>query len=182
VILSWKAPPGTKPLLTRTHGEVERRIVPDVDGYRDKHVQPGATYVYTVRLEGIEGSERSISVTLDTTTTVAPPPPRPAPPPAAPSGSVSELVLRREDDFLVTATWNWPPGTTEVFVAWDASPPASATSAAGGRKVTNTRYEIDGGAELDGVRPGMHLAVFSGSRSPSGQLTWSNEATRAVAP
>ena len=68
------------------------------------------------------------------------------------------------------ATWTWPEGTTEVFVAWDRTPPTSATSAPGGRKITNTRYQIDGGAALDGVPPGAHIAVFTGSALGSGNF------------
>ena len=74
------------------------------------------------------------------------------------------------------ATWTWPEGTTEVFVAWDQTPPTSATGAPGGRKITNTRYEIDGGAALDGVPPGAHIAVFTGTRSAAGTLEWSVDA------
>ena len=74
------------------------------------------------------------------------------------------------------ATWAWPEGTTEVFVAWDRTPPTSATSAPGGRKITNTRYQIDGGAALDGVPAGAHIAVFTGSRSAAGTLEWSVDA------
>jgi hypothetical protein len=108
-------------------------------------------------IDGDPGSARSISVT-----------PKPA---------VSELAARRLPDGRVEATWTWPPGITEVFVAWGDTPPASA---AVGRKVTNTRYEIDGGAMLEGVPPGAHLAVFAGTRSPAGELQWSVDAPAAA--
>ena len=102
--------------------------------------------------------------------------PTDAPPAAAGGPAVSELVVRRRGDGRVEATWTWPEGTTEVFVAWDSTPPTSATSAPGGRKITNTRYEIDGGAALDGVPAGAHIAVFTGTRSAAGTLEWSVDA------
>ena len=166
VVLSWRAPDGAKLTLTRSRDDVTRTISPDHDGYVDRKVQAGATYEYTVTIDGVEGSERSTTVTVPTDAPVASP--------GAPG--VSELVVRRRDDGRVEATWNWPEGTTEVFVAWGGTPPTSATSAPGGRKVTNTRYEIDGGAALDGVPPGSHIAIFTGTRSPAGTLEWSVEA------
>ncbi len=153
VVLTWSAPEGARLVLTRTRGDVRRTIRPDHDGYVDRHVELGATYEYTVEVEGVAASARSVTVT-----------PKPA---------VSELVVRRREDGRVEATWTWPPGTTEVFVAWGQQPP---TSAAVGRKVTNTRYEIDGGAVLDGVPAGAHIAVFTGTRSASGNVEWSVEA------
>ena len=108
----------------------------------------------------MEGSERSATVTVPTD----------APPAATGGPAVSELVVRRRDDGRVEATWTWPEGTTEVFVAWDRTPPTSATSAPGGRKITNTRYQIDGGAALDGVPPGAHIAVFTGTPLGSGNF------------
>ena len=57
--------------------------------------------------------------------------PTDAPPAAAGGPAVSELVVRRRGDGRVEATWTWPEGTTEVFVAWDSTPPTSATSAPG---------------------------------------------------
>ena len=45
--------------------------------------------------------------------------PTDAPPAATGGPAVSELVVRRRGDGRVEATWTWPEGTTEVFVAWD---------------------------------------------------------------
>jgi hypothetical protein len=56
-------------------------------------------------------------------------------------------------------TWTWPDGITEVVLAWQlGSPPVVATDGEH-RKVTNTRYQIDAGAQLP---PGddLHVAVF----------------------
>jgi hypothetical protein len=166
VVLSWRAPEGATLTLTRRRDDVTRTISPDHDGYVDRKVQAGATYEYTVALDGVEGSERSTTVTV------------PADAPSTPG--VSELVVRRRDDGRVEATWAWPEGTTEVFVAWDRTPPTSATGAPGGRKVTNTRYQIDGGAALEGVPPGAHIAVFTGRRSAAGTLDWSVDAPPAA--
>ena len=122
VVLSWKAPAGATVLLTRRRDDVTRTISPDPDGYVDRKVQAGATYEYTVSLDGVEGSERSATVTVPDATRRPPPTSGPA---------VSELVVRRREDGRVEATWTWPEGTTEVFVAWDRTPPTSATSAPG---------------------------------------------------
>jgi hypothetical protein len=61
--------------------------------------------------------------------------------------------------------WDWPTGCTEVTVAWrtDAPPDAASDPAAGSRKVTNTRYTIDGGFALPPDRP-LHVAVFACTR------------------
>ncbi len=61
--------------------------------------------------------------------------------------------------------WDWPPGCTEVLLAWrsDGPPAHPFDLAAQTRKVTNTRYEIDGGAALPPERP-LHLAVFAATR------------------
>nr|MDT0666569.1 hypothetical protein [Micromonospora sp. DSM 115978] len=57
--------------------------------------------------------------------------------------------------------WRWPEGCTEMMVVWrsDAPPLAADDPAAQGQKVTNTRYEINGGVAVPGVRP-LHVAVF----------------------
>ncbi|MBW3640498.1 MAG: hypothetical protein KY451_11730 [Actinobacteria bacterium] len=62
--------------------------------------------------------------------------------------------------------WDWPPGCTEVLLAWrsDGPPLHPYDPAAQTRKVTNTRYEIDGGAPLSPERP-LHLAVFAATRA-----------------
>lgn len=69
--------------------------------------------------------------------------------------------LRREDGRL---RWTWPPGCTEVVLALRVDgPPESATDAAATvRKVTNTRYDIDGGVEVPAEG---HAAVFTGLRA-----------------
>lgn len=148
VVLRWRAPAGAALVLKRTRGDVTRTIRPDPDGYVDRHVALGATYTYELAIEGRPETAQRITVT-----------PRPA---------ISGLAATRLGDGRVRATWTWPPGTTEVFVAWGPAPPTSAEQ---GRKVTNTRYELDGGAELDGVPPNAHLAVFTGTRE-GGDLRW----------
>ena len=57
--------------------------------------------------------------------------------------------------------WTWPGGCTEMMVVWrsDAPPVAADDPAGQGQKVTNTRYEINGGVPVPGVRP-LHVALF----------------------
>ena len=61
--------------------------------------------------------------------------------------------------------WDWPAGCTEVMVVWrtDAPPEAVGDPAAGSRKVTNTRYKLDGGFALPPERP-LHVAVLTCTR------------------
>jgi hypothetical protein len=53
-----------------------------------------------------------------------------------------------------------------------------------GRKVTNMRYELDGGALIDNVPAGAHVAVFAGRRDAAGVLNWDAAAdrSRTIAP
>ncbi|MDQ3503007.1 MAG: hypothetical protein M3486_05275 [Actinomycetota bacterium] len=62
--------------------------------------------------------------------------------------------------------WDWPPGCTEVLLAWrsDQPPQHPYDPVALTRKVTNTRFEIDSGAALPPERP-LHLAVFAATRA-----------------
>ncbi|WP_131787381.1 hypothetical protein [Protofrankia symbiont of Coriaria ruscifolia] len=57
--------------------------------------------------------------------------------------------------------WTWPPGCTEMMVVWRNDAPARTADdpAAHCRKVTNARYEVDGGVPVPAERP-LHLAVF----------------------
>jgi hypothetical protein len=57
--------------------------------------------------------------------------------------------------------WIWPDGCTEMMVVWrtDGPPEAADDPMATGQKVTNTRYEIDGGVPVPASRP-LHVAVF----------------------
>ncbi|AEH10907.1 MULTISPECIES: hypothetical protein [Protofrankia] len=57
--------------------------------------------------------------------------------------------------------WTWPPGCTEMMVVWRADAPAHTADdpAAHRRKVTNARYDVDGGVPVPAERP-LHLAVF----------------------
>lgn len=59
--------------------------------------------------------------------------------------------------------WTWPPGCTEVLVVTrlDAPPISPTDPVASVRKVTNTRYDIDGGVRMDGL---CHVAVFPCTR------------------
>lgn len=119
----------------------------------------------------------------------APPEPEPAPErdsalPAAPL--VERLAASRDASGRLHLTWNWPAGVTEAFVAVGAgaTPATPATPGLGGSKVTNTKYEIDGGVWLDGVAPGTPLAVFTGTRDARGALRWNtrSHARETIAP
>jgi hypothetical protein len=81
--------------------------------------------------------------------------------------------LRLDDGKLL---WDWPAGYTEVMVSWraDAPPERAGDPAAVTRKVTNTRYQIDGGVGLSAESP-LHVAVFTCTRQ-DGTLVASCEA------
>ncbi|WP_157892436.1 hypothetical protein [Frankia alni] len=61
--------------------------------------------------------------------------------------------------------WTWPAGCTEMMVVCrpDGPPTAADDPRAQARKVTNTRYEIDGGVSLPPGRP-LHVALFCCAR------------------
>ncbi|MEV0292833.1 Ig-like domain repeat protein [Nocardia sp. NPDC050710] len=97
-----------------------------------------------------------------------PPEPRDDP---APSGIPAVSQLAERNGLLV---FTWPVGITEVYVVVrpDAPPFSPDDPQARSWKVTNMRYEIDGGVrippEID--RP-CHIAVASCRREPNGSLT-----------
>ncbi|MEJ7705461.1 MAG: hypothetical protein WKF47_18355 [Geodermatophilaceae bacterium] len=70
--------------------------------------------------------------------------------------------------------WAWPVGCTEVLVLTrpDAPPEGASDPAASTRKVTNTRYEIDGGVPIEFP---AHAAVFTCTRV-AGRLHVATEA------
>jgi hypothetical protein len=72
--------------------------------------------------------------------------------------------------------WDWPAGCTEVVVTWrtDAPPERADDPAATSRKLTNTRYQIDGGFVLPVENP-LHVAVFACTRL-AGALVTATEA------
>ncbi|GAB2635899.1 YML083C domain-containing protein [Nocardia goodfellowii] len=86
-----------------------------------------------------------------------------------PSGipTVGNLALR--DGRL---TFEWPAGVTEVMVVSrpDAPPITPTDPQAVSWKVTNTRYEIDGGVPIQPTLTPCHLAVASCRRAPNGTL------------
>ena len=94
VVLSWRAPDGAKLTLTRRRDDVTRAISPDHDGYVDRKVQAGATYEYTVTIDGMEGSERSATVTVPSDAPVAAPAARPGSPSWS-SGAATTGAWRR---------------------------------------------------------------------------------------
>ncbi|MFF2551655.1 Ig-like domain repeat protein [Nocardia sp. NPDC058058] len=91
---------------------------------------------------------------------------------ATPDGMPTVTALSARAGLL---TFTWPVGITEVMViARVDAPPRIPDDPEADRKwkVTNTRYQIDGGAKLpiDLPRP-CHLAIASCRRDPSGTLT-----------
>lgn len=97
--------------------------------------------------------------------------------------AVTALSAERDPSGAVVLTWDWPSGVTEAFVTVGAGA-TPVTASAPSRKVTNTKYEIDGGARFDGVEPGATLTVFSGRRDATGVLVWSpaGSAPATIAP
>ncbi|GAB3203375.1 hypothetical protein GCM10027261_44750 [Geodermatophilus arenarius] len=93
-------------------------------------------------------------------------------PPAASLPPVTGVVLRGD-----RLRWDWPPGCTEVVVVLrpDAPPVGPDDPAGTRRKVTNSRYEIDGGLPVPAA-PG-HVAVFPATRV-DGRLVVSDEGAR----
>ncbi|WP_054814212.1 hypothetical protein [Nocardia arizonensis] len=76
-----------------------------------------------------------------------------------------------EHDGLLIFTW--PAGVTEVYVVVrpDAPPTSPRDPAARTWKITNTRYEIDGGVKIPPELPRpCHIAVASCRREPNGSL------------
>lgn len=205
VELAWTAPAGARVLLERIEhgpgGDVQRQLSVDPTGYRDRHVVRGRDYEYRVALAGGAAAPVVVRLTAGSGARVRPsaggarPSSRPAaaapatsradPRPAG-AGAAAVIIERvattREPDGRLRVTWQWPAGITEAFVAYDRAPPAQAC--APGRKITNMRYELDGGALLDGVPSGAHVAVFAGRRDAAGNLSWGapQPRSRAVAP
>ncbi|QDP80747.1 hypothetical protein FOH10_20570 [Nocardia otitidiscaviarum] len=82
---------------------------------------------------------------------------------------VENLAIRGD-----VLTFDWPLGVTEVMVVvrTDSPPVAPDDPDARAWKLTNTRYQIDGGGRLpaDIPRP-CHIAIASTRREPNGMLT-----------
>ncbi|MGV9834778.1 Ig-like domain repeat protein [Nocardia niigatensis] len=88
-----------------------------------------------------------------------------------PSGMLTVRSLAEKHGLLV---FDWPTGITEVMVvARPDAPPVDPEDPRAKRwKVTNMRYEIDGGVPIPAEIPRpCHLAVASCRREPSGTLT-----------
>jgi hypothetical protein len=63
-----------------------------------------------------------------------------------------------DGDGHLLVRWDWPPGCTEVRVSWQGP-------ATGQVKVTNMKYEIDGGYRLPASAPGTYaITVVPGAR------------------
>ncbi|MFE5284954.1 Ig-like domain repeat protein [Nocardia sp. NPDC056611] len=94
-----------------------------------------------------------------------------ASPDAEPSGLPTVRGLAERDGLLV---FQWPTGITEVMVVARAdAPPIDPDDPRARRwKVTNMRYEIEGGVRIPAEIPRpCHVAVASCRREPSGTLT-----------
>ncbi|MGW4354246.1 hypothetical protein ACWELJ_19380 [Nocardia sp. NPDC004582] len=94
-----------------------------------------------------------------------------ASPDAEPSGMPTVRGLGEREGLLV---FQWPTGITEVMVVARAdAPPVDPDDPHARRwKVTNMRYEIEGGVRIPAEIPRpCHVAVASCRREPSGTLT-----------
>ncbi|MFT4394263.1 Ig-like domain repeat protein [Gordonia lacunae] len=109
------------------------------------------------------GSTSGPSADAGSTVPVRPVTPRPDDPPPV-------TAVRVEGD---TVCFEWPVGVTEAMVVIrpDAAPDHPADPAAVASKVTNTRYQIDGGYPIPSNIPRpCHVAVASCRRTPQGKL------------
>src|SRR5690606_23847843 len=78
---------------------------------------------------------------------------------------VTDLHVADVDGGLLV-TWTWPDGCTEAQVSWDGP------GGPGQAKVTNMKYDIDGGYRLAAPAPGTYeVAVVPGSRLGR-ELVW----------
>lgn len=138
-------------------------------GYRHGHAgsTPGAS-------SPAAGAGTSTGATTGPTSAPHSYPGRDAAQPAADTGSSGMPTVRTLAVSGGLLTFEWPTGITEVMVVArpDAPPIDPKDSQARSWKVTNTRYQIDGGVKLpaDLPRP-CHLAIASCRRDPSGTLT-----------
>ncbi|NNH74994.1 fibronectin type III domain-containing protein [Nocardia uniformis] len=88
-----------------------------------------------------------------------------------PSGMPTVENLTAQGGLLI---FDWPPGITEVMVVArsDSPPVAPDDPDARAWKVTNTRYQIDGGVRIPAdISTPCHIAIASCRRAPSGTLT-----------
>ncbi|MFI6867014.1 hypothetical protein [Nocardia sp. NPDC050406] len=126
----------------------------------------------------------SHTATPSTTSPVAAPPTyaTPAPPQAASTspasaGNATPSGMPTVENLAATGgllTFDWPPGITEVMVVarTDSPPVAPDDPDARAWKVTNTRYQLDGGVRIPAdIFTPCHIAVASCRRAPSGMLT-----------
>ncbi|WP_068745690.1 hypothetical protein [Tsukamurella pseudospumae] len=145
------------------------------DGGAPRRTVP--TYAVIAVVDGV-ASDEARSSAAPRAEAAPPVPVTPAPATRAPSGppAAPPADFPAVTNVAMTSgrlTFDWPPEVTEVYVAARvAGPPRSPTDpTARSWKVTNTRYQIDGGAALpaDLARP-AHLAVAACRRGPDGTL------------
>jgi hypothetical protein len=177
VELTWRAPAEAQVMLVRIErrpeGDVRRRLTVDPTGYRDRQVGRGRRYEYRVSIAGSSEPPQVLELEAGSGATVHA---------TASAATVDGVGAVRDADGRLRVTWRWPSGVTEAYVAFDARPPGEPGGQ--GRKVTNMRYELDGGALLDDVPAGAHVAVFAGRRDAAGVLHWGTapDRSRTVAP
>jgi len=177
VELTWRAPAEAQVMLVRIErrpeGDVRRQLAVDPTGYRDRQVGRGRRYEYRVSIAGSCEPPQVLELEAGSGATVHG---------TAGGATVEGVGAVRDADGRLRVTWRWPSGVTEAYVAFDAGPPGEPGGQ--GRKVTNMRYELDGGALLDDVPAGAHVAVFAGRRDAAGVLQWgaAPDRSRTVAP
>lgn len=179
VRVSWEPSPsaGVSYRVTRVEPNGRRQVVgrtseTALDDGGVGTATPLPTYEVTATRAGVH-SDVAISGN-------PPPPPRPpAPAPTTPTAPTTPPTddlpavtdVRVDGDRVIFA---WPDGVTEalVVIRADAPPQSPTDPAAWAKKITNTRYAIDGGFAIPGsiARPG-HIAVAACRRDGSGALT-----------
>ncbi|MDF3280788.1 hypothetical protein [Gordonia sp. N1V] len=179
VRVSWEPSPsaGVSYRVTRVEPNGRRQVVgrtseTALDDGGVGTATPLPTYEVTATRAGVH-SDVAISGN-------PPPPPRPPGPapttPTAPTTPPTDNLpavtdVRVDGDRVIFA---WPDGVTEalVVIRADAPPQSPTDPAAWAKKITNTRYAIDGGFAIPGsiARPG-HIAVAACRRDGSGALT-----------
>ncbi|MGC5248366.1 hypothetical protein ACPXB3_15760 [Gordonia sp. DT219] len=176
VRVSWDPSPtaGVSYRVTRIEPNGRRQVVgrtpvPELDDGGVGGAPPPPVYEVTATRDGVH-SEPVISGITPPATARAPVPTSQV------TGAAPADDLPAITDVVVTGgriRFTWPDGITEavIVIRSDAPPEHPADPAAFAKKITNTRYDIDGGFPVPGTvaRPG-HVAVAACRRDGTGTL------------
>lgn len=178
VRVSWDPSPtaGVSYRVTRVERNGRRQVVgrtaeTELDDGGAGTATPLPTYEVTATRAGVHSD---VAISGNPPTPARPPAPAPTTPtPTAPPADALPAVtdVRVDGNRVIFA---WPDGVTEalVVIRADAPPQSPTDPAAWTKKITNTRYDIDGGFAIPGsvARPG-YVAVAACRRDSSGALT-----------